>query len=120
MNRYVLGTIFWIACIDVQAQEAALKDPTAPFNSVSAAVVNTGRPVVKNIGPRWVLDGVLISNESKKALLNGRWYNEQDHINGWQLAQVETAAVVLKQAGKTQRILLFPSLTKTTLTLKPE
>ncbi|HMY40353.1 MAG TPA: hypothetical protein PK011_13590, partial [Marinagarivorans sp.] len=63
---------------------------------------------------------VLISDDGKKALVNGRWYNERDQINGWQLVQVETAAVVLKQAGKTQRILLYPSLTKNTLTLKPE
>lgn len=120
MNKCVLGLICLLMCSGVQAEEAILKDPTAPFNAVRSAPVSGGRAAVKNAGPRWVLDGVLISEDGKKALLNGRWYNERDHIDGWQLAQVETAAVVLKQVGKTQRILLFPSLTKTTLTLKPE
>lgn len=120
MNKYVVVLVWVFSCAWVQGEETALKDPTAPFNSQRSTPLSSARAATKNTSPRWVLDGVLISEEGKKALLNGRWYNERDHVNGWQLVQVDTAAVVLKQAGKTQRILLYPSLTKNTLTLKPE
>lgn len=120
MIKFLIGLMTTLTCIGLQAEEAVLKDPTAPFNSTRSAPVNGPRTAPKNTGPRWTLDGVLISAEGKKALVNGRWYKEHDHIDGWQLVQVDTAAVVLKQASKTQRILLFPSLTNTTLTLKPE
>lgn len=118
-GRIFVAVIFFINCV-VWADDASLKDPTAPFNSAVAPAVNNSRKVLKPSGLQWNLGGILISDESKKAMLNGRWYNEQDYVDGWQLSLIEASAVILKRVGKTQRVPMYPTLTTSTVNLQPE
>lgn len=120
MNGQTIFTVIFFFSGVVWADDASLKDPTAPFNSIAAPAVTNSRKVLKPSGPQWNLGGILISNESKKAMLNGRWYNEQDFVDGWQLSLIEDSAVILKRVGKTQRVPMYPSLTTSTVNLQPE
>ncbi len=120
MNKHLFILLIFLGGNNAWAQDAALKDPTAPFTSTHSVNSASPRVAAKKPGPQWVLDGVLISDEGKKALLNGRWYAERNQVNGWHLERVEPAAVVLTRAGKSQRIMMYPRLTKNTEPLQPE
>jgi hypothetical protein len=120
MNRKIYAAILMCLCTQASGDEAVLRDPTAPFNSTQTSAVSGAKSVAKVSGPRWILDGILISDEGKKALLNGRWYKEQELIDGWQVAIVDASSIVLKREGKALRIPLYPSLTKNTVIHKPE
>ncbi|HEY6530539.1 MAG TPA: hypothetical protein VIZ65_17755 [Cellvibrionaceae bacterium] len=120
MNSRIYAAMLMCVCVQASGDEAGLRDPTAPFNSAHTSIVSGARAVTKVAGPRWILEGILISDEGKKALLNGRWYKEQDLIDGWQVAIVEASSIVLKRDGKVLHVPMYPSLTKNTVNHKPE
>lgn len=102
------------------SDDGNMRDPTAPINSPPASTVRNSSTAPKINKPQWALGGVLISDEGKKALLNGRWYKERERVDGWELAAIEPAAVVLKRVGRTQRILMFPNINGDAVKIQPE
>lgn len=123
MNRLLVLLVFLSVRSWGSSDDGGLRDPTAPINAPAApaaSAVRNSSAAPRNNKAQWALGGVLISGDGKKALLNGRWYKEREHIDGWELAAIEPAAVVLKRVGRTQRILMFPNINGDAVKIQPE
>jgi hypothetical protein len=120
MIRYLL-VLALLHAAPCWCDEEQLRDPTAPIGAATQAVVQKNVPSAHRANkPQWNLGGVLVSEDGKKALLNGRWYKEQEFVDGWQLAEIESSAVVLKRVGRTQKISMFPKLSGNAVGNQPE
>jgi hypothetical protein len=122
-SRIVISVIvFWCchALGDDTKQNAELKDPTLPFNSGYTVEKNSSKIHVKASKPQWVLDAIIVSENGKKVLLNGRWYKELEHVGEWQVALIEASSVLLKRNKASKRIFMYPNLTTNTENFNPE
>lgn len=95
LTAFVTATVLLIG---VASSWAGLQDPTRPLGYVA-----THKP----LSQRLTLGSVLLGNNRKVAVINGKWVRERETIpgtNGIAVHSILPGEVVLQQAGKTWRL----------------
>jgi hypothetical protein len=84
----------------------------APPSPLPAAPQQSATP--PPVDPGFVLGGVMIGRDYKKAYLfrrsdpSGNWVTEGDDLAGWTVGSVNADAVLLKQQDRTIKLQLYP------------
>ena len=74
------------------AQDGDLKDPMRPFRPSAAA---------RSMEPRFRLTAILVSDERRVAVINGRALRVGDAVDGAQLTAVRPSSVELRRGSRT-------------------
>lgn len=88
--------------------QAQGRDPTTPghFNSAAQA----GNAAAETA---WDLSEILITDTSKRAIINGTTFKSGDYLNdSTRLIKIAAGHVVIKQDGMIQKLYLVPSVKK--------
>lgn len=100
MARYlaILAAIFASALGPAFAVELA--DPTRPPKPAVADAAVAPNPA------QWQLSLVRVSDDDRRAVVNGKLVREGDQVGSARVLRIESSHVVLKQAGRAIRIAL--------------
>lgn len=94
MSKLIAALLLFVLGLQLQAQEARLRDPMQPFEPVAT-------PGARGSAPRpFELTAVLVSKDRKIAVINGAFHREGDWINGAQITRIETQAVRLQRGSE--------------------
>jgi hypothetical protein len=99
VSRAVVTAVALIATLGARAEDAVVRDPMRPFDSVTAGVLAAS-------APRFVLTGVLIAPSRRVAIVNGRPYTQGESVDGAEIVAIELNAVRLREHG-TERVILL-------------
>jgi MSHA biogenesis protein MshK len=95
-----------------------LRDPTRPpANALGTAKPVAAKPASRN---RLVLQTVVISEQRRTAVINGRVMSVGDTISGFTVAKIREAEVVMKGSKGTRTLRLYPAVNKIATTTLPE
>lgn len=84
-----------------------LKDPTQPIGyKTKSSKKRYTRPALP------VLQSVVVNQSNKRAIMNNKYYEVGQKVNGYRLTRIGKEAVWLVYAGKTYRISLYSNQEK--------
>jgi hypothetical protein len=92
VSRAAFFAMALLSTLGARAEDAVVRDPMRPFDSVAAAAVAAS-------APRFVLTGVLIAPSRRVAIMNGRPYTQGEAVDGAEIVAIEPNAVRLRERG---------------------
>jgi hypothetical protein len=109
LYRYIaLGLALFALSFTTIAQQ--LRDPTRPQAGIRDKVP-TAKTKKSNPSPKLVLQTILIGDDRRAAVINGRLIAVGDTISGYRLSEIRAGEVVLlKGKGNSRTLYLFPDV----------
>lgn len=90
-----------------ESADTILKDPTQPLGyKAKSTKKRVKRPALP------VLQSVVVNENRKRAIMNSKFYEVGQKINGYRLKRIDKEAVWLHYAGKSYRVSLYSNQEK--------
>lgn len=105
-NKMLPNTLMTVLLLmSVPLVASALEDPTRPPSFVG---VTGNSEAEQSQLPVWQVNSILISNERRVAVVNGRTVKQGDQINSARVIRISPTAVTLRNSAETFTVKLLP------------
>ena len=108
-----------LALVSLTSAAQSLRDPTRPPPGFSVVSKTAGKPGARE---PMTLQTVLISPQRRTVVISGRVMSIGDTMDGYRLAEIREAEVVMRGSKGTRTLRLYPVVSKVaaTVTTLPE